>query len=231
MISFFSNNTVENLLLINPDNPTGNFIPLEDLLLLAAWCENNDIRLIVDESFVDFSENFENNTLIRNDILETYPHLMVMKSISKSYGVPGIRLGVLCSSDEMIISTIKNSVSIWNINSFAEFFMQIFQKYEADYKQACRRLIKERSDFQTKLSKISYLRVIPSQANYVLCEVKAPVKLRELNLFLLKKCGILTRDCSSKAGFDGNQYMRLAVRNHDDNTKLVQALIDFDISQ
>lgn len=224
LMNFFSKNPADNILLINPDNPSGNFIPMEDICLLAEWCEKKNIRLIVDESFVDFSEGWENNTLLRNNILETYPHMVVMKSISKSYGVPGIRLGILCSADTEIIARMKKMVSIWNINSFCEFFMQIYTKYEKDYKNACEKFIIERKDFEYKLRQISFLRVIPSQANYFLVEVLSPFTARELVLIMLKRFNILMRDCSGKGGFDGKQYMRIAVRDHKDNTKLIESL-------
>lgn len=224
LMNFFSTNPADNILLINPDNPSGNFIPMEDICLLAEWCEKKNIRLIVDESFVDFSEGWENNTLLRNNILETYPHMVVMKSISKSYGVPGIRLGILCSADTEIIARMKKMVSIWNINSFCEFFMQIYTKYEKDYKNACDKFIIERNDFESKLRQISFLRVIPSQANYFLVEVLPPFTARELVLIMLKRFNILMRDCSGKGGFDNKQYMRIAVRDHKDNTKLIDSL-------
>ena len=92
-----------------------------------------------------------------------------MKSISKSYGVPGLRLGVLASADKELIEWMRKDVAIWNINSFAEFYMQIFGKYEDDYRQASRLFVEERARFQKELSAISWLRVIPSQANYFLC--------------------------------------------------------------
>lgn len=224
LMDFFEKNPANNILLINPDNPSGNFIPMDDICVLADWCEKKGIRLIVDESFVDFSEGWENNTLLHDNMLETYPHMLVMKSISKSYGVPGIRLGILCSADIEIISQIKKMVSIWNINSFCEFFMQIYTKYEKDYKRACDKFIKEREDFESKLRKVSFLRVIPSQANYFLVEVLPPFTANGLVLKMLKEFNILMRDCSGKGGFDGKQYMRIAVRDHKDNTKLIESL-------
>lgn len=224
LIDFFGKNHADNILLINPDNPSGNFIPMEDICVLADWCEKKNIRLIVDESFVDFSEGWESNTLLHDNILETYPHMLVMKSISKSYGVPGIRLGILCSADKEIISLIKKKVSIWNINSFCEFFMQIYTKYEKDYKRACDKFIEERNDFESKLREISFLRLIPSQANYFLVEVLPPFTANGLVLKMLKEFNILMRDCSRKGGFDGKQYMRIAVRDHKDNTKLIESL-------
>lgn len=222
LMAYFGQHHADNLLLINPDNPTGNFIPFADLLTLAAWAEQTGTRLIVDESFVDFSEDYEHNTLLHDEILEAHPHLIVMKSISKSYGVPGIRLGILCAADEELISAMKKKVSIWNINSFAEFFMQIFNKYEKDYKTACDKFIAERNDFEQKLREISFLRVMPSQANYFLCEILPPKNANELVLTMLKRFNILTRDCSDKKGFDGKQYMRIAVRSHEDNAKLIE---------
>lgn len=224
LIDFFGKNPADNILLINPDNPSGNFIPVEDIYTLADWCEKRNIRLIVDESFVDFSIDWENNSLLHDKILETYPHMLVMKSISKSYGVPGIRLGILCSADINIISQIKKMVSIWNINSFCEFFMQIYTKYEKDYKLACDKFIRERNDFELKLREINFLRVIPSQANYFLVEVLPPYTANELVLKMLKDFNILMRDCSGKGGFDGKQYMRIAVRDHKDNTRLIESL-------
>ncbi|MBO7591933.1 MAG: aminotransferase class I/II-fold pyridoxal phosphate-dependent enzyme [Bacteroidaceae bacterium] len=228
LTQFFGTHHADNILLINPDNPSGNYIPVDDVISLAAWCQTQGIRLIVDESFVDFSIGFEHNTLLHDNILEAYPQLVVMKSISKSYGVPGIRLGILCSADMALIAQMKKEVSIWNINSFAEYFMQIFNKYEKDYIRACEKFIAEREDFEQKLKQIRFLRVMPSQANYFLCEILPPKNARQLVLTMLKRYNILLRDCSDKQGFDGKQYMRIAVRSHEDNARLIQAFQEVD---
>ena len=228
LMDFFEVNPVDTLLIINPDNPSGNFIPKADLLRLCEWSAQQKIRLMVDESFVDFSENWEGNTLLHDELLEQYPQLIVMKSISKSYGVPGIRLGILASADKQLIACMKKQVSIWNLNAFAEFFMQIYNKYEKDYKTACGKFIKERADFEQQLRSISFLRVMPSQANYFLCEILPPRTANEVVLYMLKHHNILTRDCSNKPGLDGRQYMRIAVRNHEDNTRLIEGLRELD---
>lgn len=220
---FFGRNHADNILVINPDNPSGNFIPANDLLSLAEWCGERGTRLIVDESFVDFSDGYVHNTLLHDRILEEYPHLVVLKSISKSYGVPGIRLGILCSADMELMVSIRKSLSIWNINSFAEFFMQIFTKYEKDYHRACTRFAEERDRFGRELSGIPFLHVIPSQANYFLCRILPPYTAGGLVLTMLKRFDILTRDCSTKAGLDGGQYMRIAVRSREDNDRLLAA--------
>ena len=228
LMAFFNDKDISQLMVINPDNPSGNFIPQADILRLAQWCEERSIRLVVDESFVDFSEDYARNSLLSDEILEQYPRMAVMKSISKSYGVPGLRLGILASADKDLIARIKKKVSIWNLNSFAEFFMQIYNKHEKDYQRACAKFVAERDDFEQQLRTIPFFRVMPSQSNYFLCEVLPPYTASEIVIHMLKQHNILTRDCSGKPGLDPNkQYMRIAVRNHEDNTRLVEALRDF----
>ena len=223
---YFEDKNISTLLLINPDNPSGNFIKVEDVLRLAAWAKQKGIKIIVDESFVDFTDHFKENSLLKNEILEANNHLVVVKSISKSYGVPGLRLGILASSDTKLIEYIKKDVSIWNINSFAEYYMQIFSKYTKDYEKACNAFIKERNRFQEKLSTLSILRVIPSQANYFLCEVKGGYTARELTFLLLKKYGIFIKDCTTKTGLRDKEYVRIAIRDNNDNDKLIAALLE-----
>ena len=225
LMAYFEAHPVENLLLINPDNPSGNYIKYSDLLRLIDWAGTRGCRLVIDESFADFSEEFPENTLLHDDVLERNPHLCVMKSISKSYGVPGLRLGVLASGDEEIISHLKKDVSIWNINSFAEFFLQIYSKYDSDYKRSSAKFIAERERFRTELAAVPYLEVFDSQANYFLCRLTGTLTSDELAVRLLSDYGILIKDCSTKKGFEGRNYIRIAIRNREDNSRLVKALL------
>ena len=224
LMDYYGAHPVDNLLLINPDNPSGNFIPLTGLFRLARWCEERGTRLIVDESFVDFGEEWESSSLLHDAHLENFPHMAVMKSISKSYGVPGLRLGILASADMELIAKMKKQVSIWNINSFAEFFMQICNKYEKDYKRACQKFIEVRAAFLAQLHTIPFLHVMPTQANFVLCEVQSPYTANDLAQQLLKKHDILVSACSAKKGIAPNRYVRLAVRSREDNERLIEAL-------
>lgn len=225
LMAYFDDRDIASLLLINPDNPSGNFISYASLLELAEWSSRKGIRLIVDESFVDFSDGGVQNTLLDNQVLSKYPHICVVKSISKSYGVPGLRLGVIASADTALISAMKKDVAIWNINSFAEYYMQIFGKYESDYLRSCDLFRQERDRFFHELSAIDFIRVIPSQANYFLCEITSRFSSSELTRLLLARFNILIKDCSSKKGFsDGRQFVRIAVRDRNDNSTLVKAL-------
>ena len=224
VIGYFSEHRPDSLLLINPDNPSGNYIPYKDVLRLAEWCKNEGVRLVVDESFVDFSSEFPHNTLLRNDLLERFPDMIVVKSISKSFGVPGLRLGIMASADTELIAFLKKDVSIWNLNSFAEFFMQIYTKHEGDYRKAAEKFGNERVRFYEDLRSIPYLKVYPSEANYFLCEVMPPYNSHNLAVTLLKNHNILIKDCSGKKAFAGRNCIRLAVRNRQDNERLVSAL-------
>ena len=224
LIAFYTGKGISSLLLINPDNPSGNFISMAGLQKLLAWSKTQQIQLIVDESFVDFSDDFEHNTLLRNETLADNPQLVVMKSISKSYGVPGLRLGILASSDVALIKWIKKDISIWNINSFAEFYMQIFGKYESDYLAACRKFIAERRRFEVLLREIPYMRVLPTQANYFCIELTDKYSSAELTKLLLERYNIMVKDCDSKNGLKGRNFIRISVRSQQDNDQLIVAL-------
>ncbi|MBQ2314430.1 MAG: aminotransferase class I/II-fold pyridoxal phosphate-dependent enzyme [Treponema sp.] len=222
LITFFSEHPVYALFLINPDNPSGNYIPQSSVRKLAAWAEQQHVRLVLDESFIDFSEEKE-ASVISESYFQEYPHLVVVKSISKSHGVPGIRLGVLASADEDLICSISSDVSIWNINSFGEFYMQIAGKYKKDYAVALEKYRQEKAAFVASLSSLHGLRPLPSQANFVMCELCCGMSSGELAQRLLSDYKIFIKDLSAKIA-DGRQYIRLAVRSSADNGRLLAAL-------
>ena len=223
LMNYFNDKAIDSLLLINPDNPSGNYIPYSDVMDLIGWTKKKGVRFIIDESFVDFADVNGPSSLLDNAILEKNNHIIVVKSISKSYGVPGIRLGILASGNTELILKLKKDISIWNINSFGEFYMQIFEKYRTDYNCARKLFIEERNRFQKDLNKIKFLKVIPSQANYFLCEVTGHYSSSDLAIKLLNH-NILIKDCSSKKGFNGGNYIRLAIRNRIDNEFLINVL-------
>lgn len=223
VMTYFGEKDIDNLLIINPDNPSGNYISKEELLCLISWAKDKGIRIVIDESFVDFADE-DGSSLIEQNILNANPHLCVVKSISKSYGVPGLRLGVLASGDEELIMNIKQDVAIWNINSFAEFYMQIEEKYVKDYKLSLNEIRAERKRFMGLLSQINGLRGIPSQANYVMIEVVNGMSSDELARKLLIKHNLFIKNLSEKIDKDNRQYIRIAVRDKADNDKLISAL-------
>lgn len=221
LMAYFDDKDIQNLIVVNPDNPSGNYIPKADLFKLIEWAGKKGITLLIDESFVDFADE-PDNTLIEQEILSANPHLFVMKSISKSYGVPGLRLGVLASGNADIIASMKKDVAIWNINSFGEFYMQIEEKYKKDYAAALVQIRAERARFEAELATVKGVRVIHSQANYVMVELDEKISPKELLKTLLIKYELLIKELTTKT--NGRNYLRLAVRNTEDNDKLVAAM-------
>lgn len=228
LMTYFADKNLSTLLLINPDNPSGNYIPYTDVLRLTVWANERNITLIVDESFSDFVESTEEVSLLEQSILEQYSNLVVIKSISKSYGVPGVRLGILATTDQEILVKIAKEVSIWNINSYGEFFMQIWNKYKGQYASSLTSIIQARKSLMEDLEAISYLKALPSQANYIMCEVVGGKSSYDLAVELFDKYNLLIKDLSTKKGIAPKQFIRLAVRDEDDNAKLVKALQEID---
>ena len=221
VMEYFGDKNIQNLIIVNPDNPSGNYIQKAELLRLIHWSRKKGIRIVIDESFVDFADELD-CTLFDQTILNENPHLYVMKSISKSYGVPGLRLGVLASGDIDTIAKMKKDVPIWNINSFGEFYMQIAEKYKQDYTEALIKIRAERKRIQDELAKIKGVRVIPSQANYVMVELEKGISPKDLLKRLLIKHNLLIKELTTKT--NGRNYLRLAIRNEEDNDVLVAAM-------
>ena len=225
VIKHFNDTDAQMIVIINPDNPTGNYIPKADLIRLIEWAKLRETKIVIDESFVDFSFDYP-FTLIDEGFLQKYPNLTVVKSISKSYGIPGLRLGVLASCDKSLISAIKKSISIWNINSIGEFYMQIEEKYAKDYESSLTLLNQTREKFIDDLNKTGMLRTLPTQADFIAVQVINGMTAAAVTELLFAKANVLVKDLSTKEVFAGRQYLRIAVRSNEDNDKLICALKD-----
>lgn len=210
--------------IINPDNPSGSYISKEDMLHLITVCEQKGKMCIVDESFIDFAEEPIRYTLLEQEILDRFPNLVVIKSISKSYGVPGLRLGVLATSNQELLTALKKDMSIWNINSFAEYFLQIQDLYDKAYLGACNQIAYQRALMEEELKEIELLKVYPSQANYIMCMLKGKMTAKELANILVKKYNIMIKDLSTKDGVEGMKFIRVAVKSEDENRELIKAV-------
>ena len=212
----------DGVILINPDNPSGNFISYSDIIKILEEFKNTGKHLVLDESFLDFAVGGFESSLLNTADLERFPNLIVIKSIGKSYGVGGLRLGVMASSDESLVNRVKSAIPIWNINSVAEFYLQIIGKYSSMYKKSCYQLIEARVELFHQLQEIPYLVPYESQANYIFCKV-IDKDAHQLAIDLCEKYSILIKDCSGKSSVDG-QYIRVAVRDFKDNQLLINGL-------
>ncbi len=219
-----SNAIVNNdiICIVNPDNPTGSFIDKESMIKLLDKAKELNKTIIFDESFIDFSSKDVRYSLISNEILEKYPNLIVIKSISKSYGIPGVRLGVLASSNTELINKIRNLMSVWNINSYGEYWLQIANLYKKDYTAACDKIDEVRTKLIEDLRQIEGVEVFDSQANFVMCKLNGHDST-QLAIDLLND-NIFIKDLKTKKVFLGKDYVRLAVRTEEENIKLVKSI-------
>lgn len=226
IMSYYEGKDISAIVLVNPDNPSGHFISKKDILRLEDWCRSKGRKLIVDESFIDFVEDDEWHTLLDMEVLFNHPSLIVLKSISKSFGVAGLRLGVIATADTDLIAFMKKDVAIWNINSFAEYYLQIIEKYRDDYYEAMEKFKEVRRRYLDKLSKIKGFKVYPSQANYVMCHIENSVTSTELADILLNRYNVLIKNLASKEGLNKGNYVRLSVKSDEENDYIVNALME-----
>ena len=221
---FFTHHEVNAIMMSNPDRVTGGAMSRSEILELADWCEEKGMRLIVDESAADFCEVPVEHSVLEDEILEHHRNLVVINDIATAYGFAGMRLALLCSGNRQLVECIKKSYGLWSVNSVAEFFMQILGKYENDYARSCKMVRNERNFLEKELNENRLLKVIPSQANFVLCEVLKPATSGVLVFSVLKKHNILLRNCTAQMDIKGREFIKTAVKTHADNVKLVSAL-------
>ena len=219
---YFTAHPVDLLVLINPDNPSGNCLTREEVEYLLSWAKEQGIRLILDESFLDFAGE-ETTTCINSAVLRENPSLVVVKSISKACGVPGLRLGVAASGDRELIKRLKEETAIWNINSFAEYYLQIAEKYEGDFSEAMKRFRIERDRFRKEAETIEDLRIYPTGANFFLARLLKG-NARGLAADLLDRHQILIKDLTGKIPKERGEFLRIAIRDQKENDRLLRAL-------
>lgn len=225
LMDFFGQNPVDALVLCNPDYPTGNYIPKDELMKLLDWTKQKGIRLILDDTFSEYADE-EDNNMLDHDVINEYGNLIVIRSISKAHGVPGLRIGVLASSDEELIFEMKKDVTIWNINSMAEFYLQICGKYRKARRAAMQTFRSTREEFIRKLRAIGGIKVYETEGNFILLEVLYGRTARDITNELLTKYQIFIKDLSHKNMYDKREFVSLAIKTPAENDMLVEALRD-----
>ena len=214
---------VDYMMIISPENPSGCMLLKSEVLELCLLAKKHNTKLIIDESFIDFADSDKRFTLLDKDLIAEHPELCVVKSISKSYGIPGLRLGVIATSDVELLANIRNHMQVWNINSFAEYFLQIYNLYDKTYKAACDSIEQERKFMLSSLRKIKGIKVYDSQANYIMIDLMN-TNSYDFCVKILNKYDILIKDLSTKNHFNNKNYIRVAVRDNNDNNILINAM-------
>jgi histidinol-phosphate/aromatic aminotransferase/cobyric acid decarboxylase-like protein len=210
---------LESLLVINPGNPTGQFIPLDEMLDFLHRAR--DLQLvIVDESFIDFAGDPVPSLL---PLADQFTNLLIVRSMSKHCGVPGLRLGYCYSANLYILNRLRRFVPTWNLNTLAQYFLSQLPANDAAYHQGRKRLIDDMHYLQENLRTVPNLEVYPTGANFVLFKIKNGMDATELQAKLLEEHGMYVRDCSNKLGMD-SFHIRVASQGRKNDARLVEAL-------
>ncbi len=209
------------VLLINPNNPTSMYLPKAIVTGLLDKLRDLDL-IVLDESFIDFVDAEPAASL--QDVYPRYPNLVILKSISKVYGVPGLRLGYVLTGNSALAEGLSRELPIWNINSMAEYFLEIFIKYQSDFEASCRRVMADREDFLKELKGVPYLEFYPPQANYVFARITDGRSSADLKNELFSRHDLLIKDCGNKSGLPEKKYIRISIRRKEDNDRLIRAL-------
>ena len=211
-------------IVVTPNNPTSMIVPKADLIKLAQKLAADDCILIIDESFIDFAQDSDKFTL--ENELEDYPNMVIFKSMSKAYGICGLRIGYLLTANIAFAQAVRNGVHIWNINGFAEEFLRILPAYRNDFVQSCKKVMIDRDKLYEMLCAIEGMKVYKPDANYIFCRLpdsalSAPEFTR--NLFI--KHNMYIKHCQGKTLTDSDRYIRIASRTQLENCKLVEAIV------
>ena len=210
-------------IIVSPNNPTGLSVPRNDVLRLASLLESHNCRLIVDESFIEFAQAGIKASV--ETMVEKHNNLVVIKSMSKVFGVAGIRLGYLLSADRAFIKAIRASLPIWNINGLAEEFLRLVGRYRREFFASCELTRETCQQFYQDLSALPGIDVIKPDANFILCKLTNQVANGpELARRIYVDHNILVKDCAAKSMPDANRYLRIASRTPAENQHLVAIL-------
>ena len=154
---------------VSPNNPTSLLVPKSDLIRLLEKLEDHDCMLIIDESFIDFARDRDQETL--EGEIDQYPNLAIFKSMSKAYGICGLRIGYMLTANAEFAAKVRQGLHIWNINGFAETFLRLAPQYRQDFATSCDRVKTDRDLFFQELSAIPGMAVLQPDANYIFCRL------------------------------------------------------------
>lgn len=211
----------DSALLIRPNNPTGSYLSKSDLTFFLDQMRSLEL-VLVDESFLDFVDAEPNPSAL--DLLGEYSNLLVLKSLSKNCGIPGIRLGYAATGNAERLADLRNDVPIWSVNSFAQYFLEEMGEYQWEYTESCRQVREATQKLVKDLEEVPYLYPFPTQGNFILLQILYGFTGEELESRLFEDSRILVNNCGAKDGLEG-EFIRVACRTEEDNGRLVEALL------
>ena len=207
------------LLVLNPGNPTGQLIPLDEMIDFMHQASDMEL-VIVDESFIDFAGETVPSLL---GVADRFSNLLIVRSMSKHCGVPGLRLGYCYSANLFILNRLRRTIPTWNLNTLAQYFLSLLPATDTEYHEGRIRLIGDVRALYSGLKAIPALDVYPTGANFVLFKIKNGMTASELQAKLLADHQMYVRDCSNSVGMD-NYHIRVASQGREKDAKLIHAL-------
>lgn len=208
---------------VTPNNPTSMLVPKADLIRLAEKLKPSNCMLIIDESFLDFADNKEKISLEQD--IDKYPNMAILKSMSKAYGICGLRIGYMLTANADFAKAVRNGIHIWNINGFAEEFLRILPKFKQQFESSCEKVKVDRDVFYKQLCAIDGMVVCKPDANYIFCRLPdTALSGPEVTKCLFIEHNIYIKDSAEKTQPDADRYIRIASRTQQENTTLIKAL-------
>lgn len=224
-INYINKNKINNALIINPNNPDGGYLPQDKLVYTLESLKHLD-TVILDESFIHFAKNGDNSLVRNEELIKKFPNLFIIKSLSKDFGIAGIRCGYAVVNPDVTNKLLSNGF-LWNSSGLSEYFFNLYSdnNFYSDYLLVREKYINETEDMFHSLSKLKGIKVLPSNANFYLIELTDGTLSSTLYAKLMIKYGIYVRNCSDKIGLKG-QYIRLASRSREENTQILKAFTE-----
>jgi len=210
---------LECVLVINPGNPTGQFIPLKEMAEFLHEARHLEL-VIVDESFIDFAGESIPSLL---PLASRFTNLLIVRSMSKHCGVPGLRLGYCYSSNIFLLNRLRRFIPTWNLNTVAQHFLSLLPSTNAEYHQGRKKLMADVAQLYEELRGLPGIDVYPTGSNFLLFKVMNGMSANQLQSLLLEEHGMYVRDCTNKIGMDG-LHIRVASQGRQKDAKLVEAL-------
>jgi threonine-phosphate decarboxylase len=208
---------------VTPNNPTSILVPKADLIRLAQKLDKHNCLLIIDESFLDFAKGKEQISLEKE--IHKYPNMAILKSMSKAYGICGLRIGYLLTANLEFAAAVRKGIHIWNINGFAEEFLRILPRHKQEFEASCEKVKTDRDMFYKKLCAIEGMTVFKPDANYIFCRLpNGAISGPEVTKRLFIEHNIYIKDSVGKTQPDADRYIRIASRTNEENNIIIDAL-------
>ena len=223
-VNFINHVNPDTIVLVNPNNPNGAYLKKEEIEFILDNCKNVE-NIILDESFIHFAyEDEQLSQISSQEFISKYPNLIIIKSMSKDFGVAGLRAGYAVMDEFKVNILLKNGY-LWNVSGLANYFFKVYsdEKFIQEYEILRKKYILNTLKFVSDLRNIPNVKIYSSKANFVLMELMDGRSSFDFTLDLLINYGIYVRDCSDKIGLEG-QFVRIASRTSEENQKIVNSI-------